>query len=96
MRESVSPTFLDKFHYCFLDLPITKKAHAKFFDRKLDDFLNADTRKILAILQCYCNYRNYAILQEVVRNFCEAVLQQRMQEYCESLEKFEKATFINV
>ena len=52
---------------------------------------------MLAILRCYCNYRNYAILREVVRKFCEAVLQQRMQiKYCESLEKFEKATAVDV
>ena len=96
-RESVDPAFLDKFRDRLLDLPVTKKApHAKFFDKKLDDFLNADTRKIFAILRRYCNYRNYAVLREVVRNFCEATLKRRMQEYCESLEKFEKATFIDV
>ena len=97
MRESVNPAFLDKFRDRLLDLPVTKKApHAKFFDKKLDEFLNADTRKIFAILRRYCSYRNYAVLREVVRNFCKAVLQRRMQEYCESLEKFEKATFIDV
>ena len=97
MRESVNPAFLDKFRDRLLDLPVTKKApHAKFFDKKLDDFLNADTRKIFAILRRYCSYWNYAVLREVVRNFCKAVLQRRMQEYCESLEKFEKATFIDV
>ena len=96
-RESVDPLFLDKFRDRLLDLPVTKKApHAKFFDKKLDDFLNADTRKIFAILRRYCNYRNYAVLREVVRNFCEATLKRRMQEYCESLEKFEKGTVIDV
>ena len=97
MRENENPTFLDKFRDRLLDLPVTKKApHAKFFDKKLDDFLNADTRKIFAILRRYCSYRNYAVLREVVRNFCEAVLKRRMQEYVESLEEFEKATFIDV
>ena len=96
-RENKNPSFLDKFRDRLLDLPVTKKApHAKFFDKKLDDFLNADTKKIFAILRRYCSYRNYAVLQEVVRNFCGDTLKQRMQEYCESLEKFEKATFIDV
>ena len=53
-------------------------------------------RKVFAILRPYCNYNNYEILREVVMKFCEAVLQRRMQGYCESLEKFEKATFIAV
>ena len=97
MRESVDPAFLDKFRDRLLDLPVTKKApHAKFFDKKLDDFLNADTRKMFAILRRYCNYRNYAVLREVVRNFCGATLQRRMQEYCESLEKFEKETAVDI
>ena len=39
MRESVNPSFLDKFRDRLLDLPVAKKApYAKFFDRKLDDF----------------------------------------------------------
>ena len=96
-RESVNPAFLDKFRDRLLDLPVTKKApHAKFFDKKLDDFLNADTRKIFAILRRYCNYRNYDILREVVRIFCGALLQRRMQEYCVSLENFEKETAIDI
>ena len=98
MRESVDPAFLKKFRDRLLDLPVAKKApHTKFFDEKLDDFLRAkDMEKIFAILRRYCSYRNYAVLREVVRKFCEAVLQRRMQEYCKSLEKFEKATFIDV
>ena len=98
MRESADPAFLKRFRDRLLDLPVAKKApHTKFFHEKLDDLLNArSTEKIFAIIRCYCSYRNYAVLREVVRKFCEAVLQQRMQEYCESLEKFEKVTFIDV
>ena len=98
MRESVDPVFLKKFRDRLLDLPVAKKApHTKFFHEKLDDLLNAKSiEKIFAIIRCYCSYRNYALLREVVRKFCEGVLQRRMQEYCESLEKFEKATFIDV
>ena len=98
MRESLDPAFLKRFRDRLLDLPVAKKApHTKFFHEKLDDLLNArSTEKIFAIIRCYCSYRNYAVLQEVIRKFCKAVLQRRMQEYCESLESFEKATFINV
>ena len=98
MREGVDPAFLKRFRDRLLDLPVAKKApHTKFFRERLDDLLKAEnTNKIFAIIRCYCSYRNYAVLREVVMKFCEAVLQRRMQEYCESLEKFEKATFIDV
>ena len=98
MRESVDPAFLKRFRDRLLDLPVAKKApHTKFFRERLDDLLKAEnTNKIFAIIRCYCSYRNYAVLREVVRKFCEAVLQRRMQEYCESLEKFEKETAVDI
>ena len=97
-RESEDPSFLKKFRDRLFDLPVAKKApHTKFFDKKLDDFLMAkNMEKIFAILRRYCNYNNYEILQGVVRKFCKAKLRESMQEYCESLEKFEKATYIDV
>jgi hypothetical protein len=97
-RESVDPRFLDKFRDRLLDLPVAQKApHVKFFHERLDEFLKADhARKIFAIIRCYSSYRNYAVLREVVRKFCHGVLQRRMQEYCDSLEKFEKATMVDV
>ena len=97
-RENANPYFLDKFRDRLLDLPVAKKApHAKFFHKNEDDFLMAkNMQKVFAILRRYCNYNNYELLREVVRRFCEAVLQRRMQEYCESLENFEKVTFIDV
>ena len=98
MRECVDPAFFKRFRDRLLDLPVAKKApHTKFFHEKLDVLLNArSTEIIFAIIRCYCSYRNYAVLREVIRKFCEAVLQRRMQKYCESLESFEKATFIDV
>ncbi|CAI8018576.1 Serine/threonine-protein phosphatase 6 regulatory ankyrin repeat subunit C [Geodia barretti] len=97
-RESIDPRFLDKFRDRLLDLPVAKRApHTKFFHERLDEFLKAEnTRKIFAIIRCYSSYRNYAVLREVVRKFCQGSLQQRMQEYCDSLEKFEKATMVDV
>ena len=98
MKESINPSFLDKFRDRLLDLPVAQNApHAKFFRESEDDFLTAKSmQKMFAILRRYCNYRNYGILREVVKKFCKAVLQRRMQEYCKSLEKFEKGTVINV
>ena len=97
MKQNVDPSFLKKSIDFLLGLPVTQKApHAKFFRECEDDFLKAENvRKMFTILRRYCNYRNYAVLQEVVKNFCD-MLQQRMQDYCDSLEKFEKATFIDV
>ena len=74
-----------------------KVPHAKFFRESEDDFLMArNMEKIFAILRRYCSYRNYEVLREVVRKFCEVGLQRRMQEYCKSLEKFEKDTAVDV
>ena len=62
-----------------------------------DEFLDAKTMlKVFAILNRYCSYRNYEILQHIVKKFCGAALQQKMQEYCQSLERFEKATTVEV
>ena len=97
-REDENPKFLVKFRDRLLDLSVAKKSpHAKFFHKNEDDLIMAkNMHKIFAILRRYCNYNNYEILREVVRKFCEAVLQRRMQEYCKSLEKFEKETFVDV
>ena len=96
-RESIDPAFLKKFRDRLLDLPVAKKSpHTKFFRDHIKEILIADMKEIFATLRLYCSYRNYEILREVIRKFCEAVLQRRMLEYCELLENFEKATFINV
>lgn len=97
-KEERDPSFIDKFRDRLLELPVAQKApHAKFFLKNEDDLLQAkNMHKIFAILRRYCNYRNYEIIREVVRKFCEALLQQRMREYCESLQSFEKATTIDI
>ena len=76
-KAIASPSFLKRFRDRLLNLPVAQNApHAKFFHKNEDDFLRAkDIEKIFAILGRYCNYRNYEILREVVRKFCEAVLQ---------------------
>ena len=97
-KEAKHHSFLTTVVDCLLGLPVAQKApHDRFFYKNEDDFLMArNMRKLFTILRRYCNYRNYEILKVMVMEFCEAVLQRRMQEYCESLEKFEKATVIDV
>ena len=97
-KESRDQSFLDRFRCHLLSLPVAQKApHTKFFRESEDEFLKAENmRKIFAVLFRYCNYRNPEILQQLVRKFCEAFLQRKMQEYCESLEKFEKATTVDI
>ena len=98
MKESRDQSFLDRFRDRLLSLPVAQKApHTKFFRESEDEFLKAENmRKIFAILFRYCDYRNPEILQQLVRKFCEALLQRKMQEYCESLENFEKATTVDI
>ena len=98
LRESVDPSFLKQFRLRLLGLSVAKKAvHTKFFRESEDEFLKAaNIEKMFAILNRYVSYRNYEILQHIVKKFCEAALQQKMQEYCQSLERFEKATPVDV
>ena len=98
LRESVDPSFLANFCSRLLGLPVAKKAtHVKFFRKSEDEILEAKSmRKVFAILNRYVSYRNYEILQHIVKKFCEAALQQKMQGYCQSLERFEKATPVDI
>ena len=97
-KECDDPKFLDKFRDRLLGLPIAKKSsHIKFFRESEDEILEAkNMRKVFAILNRYCSYRNYEILHHLVKKFCEAQLKTRMEEYCESLKRFEMATTINI
>ena len=98
LRESLDPSFLTKFCDRLLGLPVAQKStHTNFFRKSEDEFLEAkNMRKVFAILKRYCNYRNYEILQHIVKKFCKPALQQKMQEYCQSLERFEKATPVDI
>ena len=97
-KESKDPSFLNRFRCHLLGLPAAKKAvHVKFFRKSEDEFLKAENmQKIFAILTRYCDYSNPEILRELVRKFCEAVLQGKMREYYKFLERFEKATTVDV
>ena len=96
-KESQNEEFLDEFRDGLLVLPVAKKAaHVKFFRESEDDILEArNIRKIFAILSRYWSYRNYEILLKIIESFCDDQLKS-MQEYCQSLERFEKATTVDV
>ena len=97
IKQNVDSSFLKKSIDFLLGLPVAQKAPCSKLFRECEiDFLKADNVcKMFTILRRYCSYRNYAVLQEVVKSLC-SVLQQRMQEYCESLEKFEKETAVDI
>ena len=90
--------FLDEFRSRLLLLPVRKATlHVKFFTANEDEILAAkDTRKILAILCRFVDYRNYEILYYVIITFCCPILKESMKDYCKSLEEFEASTTVEV
>ena len=90
--------FLDEFRSRLLLLPVRKATlHVKFFTANEDEILAAkDTRKILAILCRFVDYRNYEILYYVIIKFCCPILKESMKDYCKSLEEFEASTTVEV
>ena len=97
-QNAADGKFLARFRSRLLLLPVSKKAiHANFFEKYEDAILEAkNTRKVLAILCRYINYRNYEILLHIITNFCTAPLKVSMQNYCVTLEKFEMHTTVDV
>ena len=96
-KESQDREFLDEVRDYLLVLPVAKKAaHVKFFRESENDILRArNIRKLFAILSRHWSYRNYEILLKIIESFCNVQLKS-MQEYCQSLERFEKATPIDI
>ena len=97
-KESEDSEFIEVFRDYLLFLPLSKKApHAKFFDEREDDILEAKSvRKLLTILGRYCNHSNYDLLLHLIKKFCNAAEKRRMQVYCKSLERFETTTPVDV
>ena len=97
-EESEDSEFIEEFRDYLLFLPLSKKsAHAKFFREGEDDIIKAESvRKLFAILRRYCNYSNYDLLLRLIKKFGNAAEKDRMQDYCRSLERFEKATPVNI
>ena len=97
-KESEDSEFIEEFRDYLLFLPLSKKApHVKFFHRSRDAICNAKTiRELLEFLSNYCNYSNYDLLLHLIKKFGNAAEKDRMQDYCRSLERFEKATPVNI
>ena len=97
-KECGDKKFLKKFGVRILSLSVAKKSlHVKFFRENEDDIISAkDTRKIIAILCRYIDFRNYEILHHVVCKFCGAPLQENMKQYRLSLETFEMHTTVDI
>ena len=97
-KECADKRFLKKFRVRKLSLSVAKKClHVKFFRENEDDIISAkDTRKIIAILCRYIDYRNYEILHHVVSKFCGVPLQENMKKYRLLLETFEMHTTVDI
>ena len=96
--EKQNKRFLKRFRRYLLLLPVARKVtHAKFFHENEKCISAAEnTSDILDILCRYIDYRNYEVLLQLITSFCAAPLQESMQQYCQSLERFEKATPIDI
>ena len=97
-KECADKRFLKKFRIRILSLSVAKKSlHVKFFRENEDDIISAkNTRKIIAILCRYIDYRNYEILHHVVSKFCCVPLQENMKKYRLSVERFEMHTTVDI
>ena len=97
-KESEDSEFIKEFRDYLLFLPLSKKApHAKFFHQSRDAIRNAKTiEELLEFLSNYCDYSNYNLLLRLIKKFGNAAEKDRMQDYCKSLERFEKATPVNI
>ena len=97
-KEKQDCFFFERFQGHLLALPAAKKGiHVKFFTKNEDDILEATKiKKLLAILNRYCNYSNYEITFIIIKKFCGAPLQQRMLTYRDSHITFEKNTTVNI
>jgi hypothetical protein len=97
-QEANDKVVLESFRSYLLLLPVRQDSlHVKFFDKNEDDIVEArNTRKIMAILCRYVDYRNYEVFFHVVTGFCGTPLQERMNVYCIELEQFETKTTVDV
>ena len=98
VAEKKDNTFLAKFCMHVLALPVSKKPmHKSFFRESEDEILGAkSSKKIVAILNRYCDYSNYEIIFCIVREYCDDHLKENILEYQETFTKFEIDTTIEI
>ena len=96
-RES---SFLGMFRVVLLALPVSKKPiHRPFFLGKEKAILNAaNIDELWAILNCYCDYKNYEIIMYIIEKYVkqEGILMQSMIDYHDSFVKFETSTTVDI
>ena len=88
--------FLGKFRITLKNLPLSNRfEHLYFLDEKKDNIKKAkDVEEILDILDPHWNYREYALLEHIIKEFGTSKLKEEMKEYILKLEKFEKNTSV--
>ena len=97
-KEATNPHFLEVFQDYLLNRAVAgKRVHIRFIIKNEDEILRT-IRKIFVILGRYCNYSNYEIIFNIVKEYCPAELKGRMERfyYRDSLTSFEKATTVDV
>ena len=97
-REEQDKKFLKVFVDFVLNFPVAKKGiHVRFFLRNEDEILNAKSiQKLFAILSRYCNYFNYEIIVNIVKEYGDTKLKKRITVYCDAITKFEISTTVDV
>ena len=95
-KEEESREFLKKFAITLTNLPLSNKhKHLKFLEKEEERINMAkNVREILNILRPYWNYRDYAFLEKILKEFGTSELQKEMKEYISDLEDFEKRTSV--
>ena len=85
-KDEESKKFLRDFKVTLTSLPHEKKEEIKKAN-------NID--EIFDILEPYCNYVDYDLLEYIIEEFGTSELQQKMKEYIDELEQFEKKTTVH-
>ena len=95
-KEKVSSEFFDTLAITLTNLPLSNKhKHLKFLEKEEERINMAkNVREILNILWPYWNYRDYAFLEKILKEFGTSELQKEMKEYIADLDEFEKRTSV--
>ena len=95
-KEKASSEFFDTFSITLTNLPLSNKhKHLKFLEKEKDRINMAkNVREILDILRPHWNYRDYAFLEKILKEFGTSELQREMKEYIADIDEFEKTTSV--
>ena len=95
-KEAESMEFLMEFQSMLEDLPLSNMHKHLHFLKEENDRINManNVRQILIILWPYWNYRDYAFLERIIKEFGSRELKTEMKDYISELEEFEKKTSV--